>query len=255
MNNKKTIFAVSDIHSFFSIFLATLKKSGFDTDNPNHILVVCGDLFDRGREPLELINFLLSLPEDRLVLLRGNHEDLLLQMLQRRSCWGKDIKNGTLQTLLDLNNLPSSTDLNENHFNNAYRILRPLYLRMRDIFETDHYIFVHSWIPVFRLSNKSLEYTGEIEFNSNWRNAPAENWEFARWINPFDMVQKGLLPEKTLIFGHWNASYAWRLKKGTPEYGPESINDIYYGDGYIAIDGNTTLSGKVNILVLEDYIE
>ena len=43
-------FAISDMHSFYSIAKKSLDEAGFDPDNENHTLVVCGDIFDRGDE-------------------------------------------------------------------------------------------------------------------------------------------------------------------------------------------------------------
>ena len=53
----KKYFVCSDLHSFFTEFKEALAKNGFDAENQDHILVVCGDLFDRGKETLYLYNF------------------------------------------------------------------------------------------------------------------------------------------------------------------------------------------------------
>ena len=74
----KTYFIVSDVHGFYSILKKELKKKKFDLKNPDHILVVAGDLFDRGNEAVELFKFVQWLNnKKRLVYVRGNHEDLL----------------------------------------------------------------------------------------------------------------------------------------------------------------------------------
>ena len=61
----------------------SLYKNGIDKENPEHILVVLGDIFDRGKETLEVYNFLRSLPDERLILIRGNHESLYLSLLDK----------------------------------------------------------------------------------------------------------------------------------------------------------------------------
>ena len=68
-------FVVSDIHSFFDEFKKAIDKAGFDPKDENHTLVICGDLFDRGRQPIELIRY-LNHEVPRKILIRGNHEDL-----------------------------------------------------------------------------------------------------------------------------------------------------------------------------------
>ena len=54
----KKYFAVSDVHSFATELYKALSNKGFERDNPEHILIVCGDAFDRGQETLELFDFL-----------------------------------------------------------------------------------------------------------------------------------------------------------------------------------------------------
>ena len=50
-------FVTSDVHGFFDIFHKSLLDKGFEIDNPEHHLIVCGDLFDRGDQVVELFEF------------------------------------------------------------------------------------------------------------------------------------------------------------------------------------------------------
>ena len=50
-------FVSSDIHGFFDEWQNALKDKGFDLNNPEHKIILCGDLFDRGSQPKEIINF------------------------------------------------------------------------------------------------------------------------------------------------------------------------------------------------------
>lgn len=43
----KKYFVASDIHSFYTPFIKELNKTGFDLNNEEHILIICGDLFDK----------------------------------------------------------------------------------------------------------------------------------------------------------------------------------------------------------------
>ena len=45
----KKIFAVSDIHGFYTQLREALDKAGFDSENENHLFVCCGDCFDKQR--------------------------------------------------------------------------------------------------------------------------------------------------------------------------------------------------------------
>ena len=63
----KTYFITSDVHSFYTPFISALHEAGFDYDNPEHILVVDGDLFDRGEETYEVWKFITALPKEKRI--------------------------------------------------------------------------------------------------------------------------------------------------------------------------------------------
>ena len=44
----KKFFVVADVHSFYDEMKQELDTAGFDINNPDHILVSCGDVLDRG---------------------------------------------------------------------------------------------------------------------------------------------------------------------------------------------------------------
>ena len=98
----KKYFLCSDIHSFYTPLMSGLIKKGFDRTNPEHVLVVLGDIFDRGFETLEVYNFLRSLPKDRLILIRGNHESLYLDLLKKKFPESHDFSNGTVRTFCQI---------------------------------------------------------------------------------------------------------------------------------------------------------
>ena len=78
----KRYFIASDIHSFFSLYKEALEKNGFDINNPEDIIIICGDIFDRGDDTLYVYNFLRNLPKERRILIRGNHEYLLRDLVK-----------------------------------------------------------------------------------------------------------------------------------------------------------------------------
>lgn len=95
-------FIFSDIHSFFTPLKTALDEKGFDLNNPNHCCVVLGDIFDRGKETRQIYNFLKSIPEDRLVLVRGNHEYLFENLLEKEYPDSYDFSNGTVRTFCSM---------------------------------------------------------------------------------------------------------------------------------------------------------
>ena len=247
--NKKKLFVVSDIHSFYDIFKKELDKMGFDPNNENHWLIVCGDVFDRGFQPNELLKFLMSL--ERKILIRGNHEYLLEELCIRCCPYEFDLANGTMQTI---NQLTNEIDKRNNFYGEQFQVasikLDNYFKSLINFFETKNYIFVHSWIPVNRSSNNNYEYI------SNWReiNFNDKKWEDATWANPFDMYKKGLnKTNKTIVFGHWHCSTGHKNDgKCKDEFLEGAIWEPYYGEGVIGIDKCTAFTGRCNIIVLED---
>lgn len=145
------LFVASDIHSYHSIFYSTLIENGFDINNKDHTLVICGDPFDRGDESKELLDFLLSIPKERLVLIRGNHEDLmddLLSHLKNKTNFGMHHwSNGTVKTVEQLTGINrydliyGMYDWNtiKKKMSNYFKLMK----RAVDYYELDKYVFVH----------------------------------------------------------------------------------------------------------------
>ena len=127
--------------------------------------------------------------------------------------------------------------------------------KMVNYFETDKYIFVHSWIPcigdgkpMYHVRNRHFEY------DPNWRNAHQAQWEGATWGNPLIMAENGLNQTgQTIVCGHWHCSSGWAKEAGIPEFGYGSCCEpYYYKDKLIMIDACTAATKVVNVLVLED---
>ena len=95
-------FFCSDIHSFYTPLMKELHRKGFDIENPEHVLVILGDVFDRGTETMEVYNFLRSLSDDRLILIRGNHESLYKSLLDKPFPDSYDFSNGTVRTFCQI---------------------------------------------------------------------------------------------------------------------------------------------------------
>ena len=76
-------YVVADTHGYYTELRHALQEAGFDEDKDPCKLVVCGDLFDRGQEATELQAYILQLMnEDRVILIRGNHEDLFCELVE-----------------------------------------------------------------------------------------------------------------------------------------------------------------------------
>lgn len=254
-------YVVADVHGYFDELQAALTEQGYFADSEPHKLVVCGDLFDRGKQAKELQTFVLDLLEkDEVILIRGNHEDLAVELLHDWPQGGYlrsyHHSNGTVGTVCQLTGL-SVAELLSNPEAAGREFLHTPYMQtlipaMQDYYETPHYIFVHGWIPcaLTRLGRHEVQYASF----DNWRAATPEAWEAARWLNGMEAAHGGVTePGKTIVCGHWHCSFGHAHYEGR---GGEFDNDPdftpYYGDGIIALDACTPISGRVNCIVVRD---
>jgi serine/threonine protein phosphatase 1 len=241
-------FVTSDIHSYYTELIRALIDAGFDESNEEHYLVVCGDCFDRGPDSAKVLKYLQNLP--RKILVKGNHEQLLVDCCERGWFMSHDRHNGTFRTIVDLGYGDDFEDMCEHTLKKVKLFLEG----MVNYFETKNYIFVHSWIPVLNKDGLPAHYTygRSFEFNPEWRQASQEEWNEAMWGNPFAMAERGLLPNKIIVFGHWHCSTGWAKAEGRSEFDDDAKFDPYYGNGFISVDACTAHSGKCNVVVLED---
>ena len=257
------LFVTSDVHSFFSIMHDALKEKGFEENNPDHLLVICGDVFDRGPESVKMYEYLRDLKN--VVLVRGNHEDLLMEMLDRRYGLSHDYSNGTIRTVADLADLlPEPRSDIEEICDGVKELLTPFMLRYHNYFETKNYVFVHGYIPLKSDDNLSDYYSchRKFKYNPDWRNASDGEWYDARWINGVEQARKGLVCDKTVVVGHWHCSWGHYLNAlgrdgmftKVSEYGPTAIWEPYHGDHIVAIDRCTAHTKECNVIVLEDEL-
>ena len=95
-------FVVSDIHSFAKELKQALRSAGFDKRNKNHTLIVCGDVFDRGSETMKVYKFLSSIPKKRCILIRGNHELLFNELVNKNYPESHDFHNHTVDSMCEI---------------------------------------------------------------------------------------------------------------------------------------------------------
>ncbi len=259
-------YVISDIHGYYEATLKALQDAGFFTDNTEKKVILCGDLLDRGNDAVSLVEFLLDLKaNNQLIYIKGNHEELLLRALYEiengnafeiASGRSHHYFNGTWDTLLQLSNM-NDQDAVDHPLTliqrvKASRFYQELFPFAIDYYETKHYIFCHGWIPTII---KGFQPNAEYQFDPDWRKAPPSMWEKARWLNGMALSCKYHInePQKTIICGHWHASYGHALfeNKGF-EFGEYADFSPFYADGIIAIDACTVKSGMVNCIVLTE---
>lgn len=260
-------FVFADCHGYYSLLQAALKKCGFDENNPEHMLISLGDNFDRGCENYQMFKFLKEMKDkNKIILIKGNHEDLLLGMLYRRKPIYIDLTNGTYQTVNEMIKAYLGNNAEDLFYNDPYTTYLTLVdegfvdfvYDMVDYYETSNYIFTHGFIPV-KYDDEEAKYV----YDEAWRKATDKEFASSRWYNGIMMRLKEDIKEKdkTIVVGHFHASYGnVRVKfkdKTAAEYKKLefSNNDYFYPfvtDGLIALDACTHLTKMVNVLVIED---
>ncbi|MBN2540573.1 MAG: metallophosphoesterase [Bacilli bacterium] len=230
----KRYFIVSDIHSQFDLLLVALVNADFDVENPDHVLVIAGDILDRGTQGDSVIRFLeLLIKKERLLGVLGNHDKFIQDILTQKSNY-RDISwniehNGFLQTLLlgldpqKITNIDQLIVLEEmrKNFESKYPIFSKWILSLPLFLEFDRYVIVHGFLD-FTLSD--------------WHDTCER---YAIWERGF----KTKIPnsfKKTLIFGH------------TPNRHFGETDDIIYESKKIMIDGGAAMGHQINVLQLTE---
>lgn len=250
-------FVLADVHSFYDEMMKVLDEKGFEIDNLEHHVVLCGDAFDRGPKPKEVFDFLRKLDgEARLTYIIGNHELLLIgaidSVCKMRGLQECDETNGTLDTITAFTGLYKN-DLNYHNF--MARELYPIYdvidfVKEKGVYykEIGDKLLVHGWVPV----NEDGPY---------YETAKKADWESAVWSNGMEYWKdtRNRVAGKTVICGHFHASYGnARIHKDSEEF-PLSHSEAckvsfrpFVDDGIIAMDSNVVYSGFCNCIVLDE---
>ena len=273
----KTYFIVSDVHSFYYQMEKALVDKGFEFNNKNHILIVCGDAFDRGPDTKILLHFLQEMHlQNRLIYIRGNHEDLLFSCI--REIFGghtpshHHFSNGTMDTIAQLCDYSHSGYLSvitDSKKWDVYDNVKPLMDFINEVcidyLETPHHIFVHGWVPCSALDTNVYHARKKFDTVDPIWNQPEDPlydgaWKAARWINGMEAWHQGCKIEgKTIVCGHWHCSWGWsHLRRERKEFPQKNWKnwtqafEPFADEGILAIDAATSYSGIVNCIMLKE---
>ena len=232
-------FIISDIHSHYSAMITALNNEGYNSDNSDHHLLVLGDLFDRGTEALEVLDYLHTLSiQDKATILLGNHDKFLLDFLE--GVHGRVLfniaRNGFGKTLEQLSGMvPNEDNLQEVQL--AIEVNFPYLCEWLSSFqlylEIENYVFVHGGID------------GKLV---DWKNMSTIR-DFT-WGREYNLDR---IPGKIVVAGHHRVA---TIRQKTKDYdllystNPE-LFDIMYEDGKILIDRFVEVSKEINILTLD----
>ena len=223
------VYAVADLHGYpFEKFTELLKKAGFcDSD----YLFVLGDVIDRGKDGIKLLQWMSEQPNVELIL--GNHEDFMLKcaFIPDKDHKGRSMKesmlisnwerNGGIPTIEAAESLPP---LELSYLIN-YLEEAPLYdtaeINGRDI------LFTHSGLGNFSVKKKLCDYTVTELI----------------WNRP--KISDRYFEDALVIFGHTPTLY----------YGEEYRGKIIKTDTWINIDAGAGYGFSPVLLRLDDMKE
>ena len=251
-------FVLSDVHNNYNYMLTALTEKGFDSNNENHKIILVGDAFDKGPNPVDVYLFLKEMiSKNKLIWIVGNHEFLLLKRIEENKFNNHNDTYDTLNLLAKYNSKKEYlTDEEVLKEINKMEFKSFLLNNLLPYYETPNYVFAHGFIP-----------TKKNTIIDNWRTLPLNSWYTATTNNGMKkvMVEGITIPNKTLVCGHTRASYG-NVRK---EYDISKWNDKifdklqkfknniemfkpYIGNKVIGIDGCWRETKMVNCIIIED---
>lgn len=132
--NSGRIIAIGDVHGCAHALAALVETIAPTSDDQ---LIMLGDLIDQGRDSAEVLDRLIALKSHcRVVLIRGNHEEMLFAARESEEALRYWEVCGGVATLNSYRYGANLKDIPEEHW--------ALLDECRDYYETDDFIFTHA---------------------------------------------------------------------------------------------------------------
>ena len=146
------IFAIGDIHGSIDRLQDLMQK--IPIDFANDTLLFIGDYIDRGPGSVEVVEYLMDLKKrvPEIILLKGNHEDMLEKYLDGTDRFTYLLNGGqsTLDSYLSKTQQSDSFPIPAEHID--------FFKSLRLYYETEAYIFVHAGLrPKIPLASQKSE--------------------------------------------------------------------------------------------------
>jgi hypothetical protein len=232
-------FFISDIHGEYDKMIDSLRASGFDRERDT--LVNLGDSFDRGPKSLEVLDFLMNLPNK--ILIMGNHDLRLEQMVTGESYPDYyDVSNGVKDTFLSFS-----------HGNLKYGLALDI-----EIFTTDNdYLAVKHKLLEYFCSCANAAVWDDLVAVHSWypsiTNPECTNWEDAIWANTKNQIMycekfhRTRPVEQPMIMGHY---FAYLVRQLFDNVNNDFSTYVTPDGMYTLIDGASNYKlGKINVVV------
>lgn len=171
MKTNNRLIAICDIHGEIEKLNELLKQLAPKKDDT---IVFLGDYIDRGLNSKEVIERLITLSQEtNCIFLKGNHEDLLLKILQTRA--EEDVLNWLMAG-------GGATLDSYGGIENIFKLHSDFFYNLKLYYLTEKYLFVHAGINPTR----TLEEQDEDDL---------------LWIRDNFIYKKHKLKQK-IVFGH-----------------------------------------------------
>lgn len=122
-------YVMSDIHGNYTKFLKMLRLIKFSEEDRLYIL---GDIIDRGSQPFHILSFILK--HNNIMLLKGNHEEMLIDFFETNTGEQLWFYNGGYKTYEQF----SGKEYREQKAISDYFKSRPDFVVLKDKFILSH---------------------------------------------------------------------------------------------------------------------
>ncbi len=214
---------ISDIHGCYEEFCLLLDKVNYCAAEDR--LILLGDYIDRGPNSKQVIEKVIELVNnDEAIALKGNHDLMLVNWLkQPEESMEWYFRNGgfeTVKSLVETAGMPINFDSActwSKQIKNGYQKQLEFLEQLPLYYEDEKHIFVHAGIQPFL---------------DDWKETTAHD---LIWIRDTFLENKHK-QEKSVVHGH------------TPNQLLHGVDDIYFGDMKIGIDGGCAFGFQLNCL-------
>lgn len=233
-------FIFSDTHGNFTALKKALDDAGYDKNNKNHWLISAGDLFDRGKENIEIFEFLSSIEQKTMIL--GNHDQFLLDILNdnfSELSWNCR-NNGLTTTLAAFSNIREEylySISEKDNFSVGFKISTVIQRNFPKLKK-----FLDSMVDVIMIDKNIITHAGFQKFYRYW-DYKSNNRTVTK--NFIEKAEKWEL-DYTFIFGHW---HAFDLNESFCGLRDNKKPFIY--KNFVGIDACSTLFNQVFIYQIE----
>lgn len=248
------IYAMSDIHGFAGILRSNVEKLDLSGENR---LVLLGDYIDYGSESGQTVRYIYELQQkygaDKIIVLRGNHEDMFLEWIDAYA--DKNIDNTDENDIALWNEWLRGDELF--HTVRTFITLGQLVTLKHILYTaTEHTLNIEAVKEVLSNSGELIEWMRSLPYyyetekqifvHAGVDEEAGEWWSLVTPNNTFT----GKFPEtkgsfyKDIIAGHIGT---FGIAKDPDFHG------VYYdGASHYYIDGTVKISGQIPILVYDE---